>query len=114
MSTDAKQGLDQHQGDIENREEADRLAREGFRKLTARTNRPVVVGDERPSPHPSRQTLDQRRQDFEDVLQALEIDQRHREMLTAAASAWAKAAAVHATCSYIDARRSDPTSLGPN
>ena len=51
-----------------------------------------------------RRALDQRRRDFEDVLQALEIDQRHREMLTAAASAWAKAAAVYATSSYVESR----------
>lgn len=65
----------------------------------------------RPTPA---EALKDRRRDYVNALLALEIDPHHHGVLIAACEAVAKARAIDALATFVDTRRSDPTSLGPN
>lgn len=60
-----------------------------------------------------REALAKRRQDFEEAMQALDLPEHCKLALRAAASAWAKAAAVYATASYVELRGGNDAP-GPN
>lgn len=63
----------------------------------------------------SSDALAKRRQDFEDAMTALKLDENAKLAMFAAGSAWAKAAALHATSSYVEARTiRGNDSPGPN